>query len=390
MEFTLSDLGLVDAPPQAEYDNLTKLAADLIGVPVSLLSIVEFENDRQFFKSHLGLPDPWATKQQTPLSHSFCQHVVKRNAPLVVDNAPEHFLVQDNLAIRDLGVIAYLGVPVCTQDGLPIGALCVIEGAPRQWTEQEVASLTQLAACVSDTIRLKEALLTSERLRKEQRDFVYAISHDLKSPANTINGLLTEISGEGLSDDDRVLIDAGIATSERMALQIEDILEYTRTIGNAEQDEPVDLNILIDAIAADLAGDLKSAGAVLNRGNLPIVFGSRMQLNSLFQNLLGNGIKFRLPDRTPVISITAQKDPLGRVDEISVADNGIGIAPENIGRIFDLFARLHVHEDYPGTGVGLAICNRVCANHHGSLGVASEHGAGTTFTVKLPQRQRLT
>ena len=170
MNFTLQQLDLVDAPPEPAYDNLTQLAVQLIKAPVSLVSIVDFENDRQFFKSHIGLPDPWATEQQTPLSHSFCQHVVRKNAPLVVVDAPNHPLVKDNLAIPALGVIAYLGVPIYTPDYQPAGALCVIEGKPRAWTDEEIASLKQLATCVTDAIRLNASLITSEQLRKEQHD----------------------------------------------------------------------------------------------------------------------------------------------------------------------------------------------------------------------------
>ena len=154
MKFTLQELGLVDALPEPVYDNLTQLAAHLLKTPVSLISIVDFDNDCQFFKSQLGLSEPWATAQQTPLSHSFCQHVVRKDAPLVVDDAPNHSLVKDNLAISELGVGAYLGVPVYTPEMQPVGALCVIEEKARKWSDEEVASLKQLANCVTDAIRL--------------------------------------------------------------------------------------------------------------------------------------------------------------------------------------------------------------------------------------------
>ncbi len=386
MEFSLSELGLVDAPPTPEYDNLTKLASQLLDAPVSLVSVVDFENDRQFFKSHLGLAEPWATRQETPLSHSFCQHVVRKGSALVVSNAPEHPLVKDNLAIPDLGVIAYLGVPFHTPDNQPAGALCVIQGEPRAWTEKEVSSLTQLASCVTDAIRLQAALLTSEQLRKELHDFTYAISHDLKSPANTMNLLLKEIQEEELGDDGRFLIDCGIATSERMSQQIEDILAYTRAVEQKEQMELVDLNKLIDDIASDLTGALKSVDAVLKRDELPNVFGNRFQLKSLFQNLIENALKFRMPDRKPIVSITSSINTIKKYDEIGVTDNGIGIADEHQGKIFGLFSRLHVREEYPGTGIGLALCNRVCSNHKGTLSVSSQQGVGTVFTVTLPQK----
>ena len=386
MDYSLKDLGLVDAPPAQEYDNLTKLATQLIGTPVALVSVVDFDNDRQFFKSQIGLPEPWATDQQTPLSHSFCQHVVNQNAALVVSNALEDPLVRDNLAIPDLGVIAYLGVPFYTPNNKPAGALCVIQGEPRNWTKDEITSLKMLADCVSDTIRLKAALLTSEQLHKDLHDFTYAISHDLKSPTNTMNFLLTELSSETLSEDGRFLLNNGIATSERMAQQIDDIVAYTRTVKSDNDMEEVDLKILVDNIAADLAFELNTAQAKLKLNDLPKINGNPFQLKSLFQNLIENAVKFRHPDRTPVISVTAQVSPNGRCNAISVSDNGIGIEAENQEKIFDLFGRLHVREEYPGTGVGLALCKRVCLNHNGTLSVNSTQGESTVFTANLPRQ----
>ena len=150
--FTLEDLELVDAPPEHSFDNLTKLASMMLGAPVALVSFVQFSEDRQYFKSQVGLPEPWATNRQTPLSHSFCQHVVREDHAFVVENAPEHPLVKENLAIPDLGVIAYLGVPIYAADHKAVGALCTIEGAPRRWLDEDVANLKQLASCVSDAI----------------------------------------------------------------------------------------------------------------------------------------------------------------------------------------------------------------------------------------------
>ena len=168
--FSTADLGLVDAPPAAAFESLTKFAQQLTKAPVALISIVEEENDRQFFTSHRGLPTAWAAKRQTPLSHSFCKHVKASNEPLVVENAPEHDLVRNNLAIRDLSVIAYLGVPIHMPSGAPIGALCVIESEPRVWTKDEITTLTNLAACVSDELRLRAALRRNQALQTELND----------------------------------------------------------------------------------------------------------------------------------------------------------------------------------------------------------------------------
>jgi GAF domain-containing protein len=146
---------LLDTPAEQAFDRLTRLAARLIGVPTALVSLVD--EDRQFFKSCVGLPEPWASVRETPLSHSFCQHAVALARPLVIEDARTHPLVRDNLAIRDIGVIAYAGIPLATADGDVLGSFCVIDGVPRQWTADELATLTDLAAAVMTEIELRTA-----------------------------------------------------------------------------------------------------------------------------------------------------------------------------------------------------------------------------------------
>ena len=136
-------VGLLDTAPEEVFDRLTRLARRLLGAPVALVSLVDA--DRQFFKSALGLPEPWATKRETPLSHSFCQHVVATGAPLRVEDAREHPLVCDNLAVPELGVVAYLGMPLATADGQVLGSLCAIDTEPRSWTAEDAAALRDLA-----------------------------------------------------------------------------------------------------------------------------------------------------------------------------------------------------------------------------------------------------
>jgi GAF domain-containing protein len=153
----LHRLELLDSPTEAAFDRLTKLASKIIGAPVSLVSLVDA--DRQFFKSFVGLEEPWASKRETPLSHAFCQHVVASNEPLIVSDAREHPLVHDNLAIPDLNIIAYLGMPLTLQDGTGLGSFCVIDDKPRTWTPQEIEIIRELAMSVMVEIELRAELL---------------------------------------------------------------------------------------------------------------------------------------------------------------------------------------------------------------------------------------
>jgi GAF domain-containing protein len=147
--------GLLDSDITPSFDRLARLAAHVLNAPVALVSLVDA--DREFFKSCLGLPEPWASERQAPLTHSFCQHAVASREPLLVDDAREHETLRDNLAIRDIGVIAYAGIPLIMPGGHAIGALCVIDSRPRHWTTHQVQLLTDIAASVVTEISLAQA-----------------------------------------------------------------------------------------------------------------------------------------------------------------------------------------------------------------------------------------
>lgn len=157
----LQQTALLDTPAEESFDRLARVARRVVEAPVALVTMVD--RDRQFFKSCLGLPEPWATSRQTPLSHSFCQHVVAAGELVTVTDAREDERFSDNMAIRDLGVIAYLGVPLITPDGQAIGTLCVIDHEPRIWTKDEIGLVSDLAAAVVTEITLRSAQRRARR-----------------------------------------------------------------------------------------------------------------------------------------------------------------------------------------------------------------------------------
>jgi PAS domain S-box-containing protein len=162
----LRGLMLLDSSGEEAFDRITRLAVAVLQVPVALVSLVD--EDRQFFKSCIGLAEPWASARQTPLSHSFCQHVVASSEPLIIEDARRHPLVQHNLAIPDLNVIAYLGIPLITSEGDVLGSFCVIDSEPRVWAEEEISTLTGLAAIVMTEIELRRAARVAERDAQEK------------------------------------------------------------------------------------------------------------------------------------------------------------------------------------------------------------------------------
>jgi DNA-binding CsgD family transcriptional regulator len=145
---------LLDTLPELEFDRVTRLACRLLGTEVALLSLIDA--DRQFFKSSCGLPEPWASARQTPLSHSFCQHVVTSEKYLAIEDARTEPLVADNPAVSELGVLAYLGVPVSAPNGTALGSFCAIAKKPRAWSKDDIALMQDLSGIVESEIALRE------------------------------------------------------------------------------------------------------------------------------------------------------------------------------------------------------------------------------------------
>ena len=154
---------LLDTPPEEAFDRLTRMAARLLGTPVSLISLVA--DDHQFFKSATGLPEPWASRRVNPISFSFCGQVVATGEPLVLEDVRRHPLLRHNPVIRELGWVAYAGVPLVTRNGHTIGALCVVDKTPRLWSERDIALLQDLAASVATEIDLRTEI--AERRQAE-------------------------------------------------------------------------------------------------------------------------------------------------------------------------------------------------------------------------------
>ncbi|MHB2029798.1 MAG: PAS domain S-box protein [Acidimicrobiales bacterium] len=168
----LRALRLLDSEPEVSFDALTRLAVRLLSVPVALVSLVD--ENRQFFKSATGLPEPWQSQRQTPLTHSYCQFVVARHEPLVIEDALLDSDVQDSPAIVDLGARAYLGIPLTTSSGFVLGTFAVIDHEPRRWSEHDKASVADLASATITAIELRATKLeleadVVERRRVERR-----------------------------------------------------------------------------------------------------------------------------------------------------------------------------------------------------------------------------
>jgi PAS domain S-box-containing protein len=228
----------------------------------------------------------------------------------------------------------------------------------------------------------------AEHANDELRSFAYSMSHDLKSPTNTLELLLTELQTQhrpDLAEDALELLEMSVETVHRMKKLIEDVLHYTRAIGDHLPKEPVDLNDVLTDVLGNMTADVETSGAKIDVGPLPTVQGDAIQLGVVFQNLIGNALKYQPEGNVPVVEIHETSKEHGKFLAVTVSDNGIGIAPKDQEKIFGMFQRLHLESEYPGTGLGLATCRRIALAHGGDISVESETGKGTAFTVTFPR-----
>jgi signal transduction histidine kinase len=234
------------------------------------------------------------------------------------------------------------------------------------------------------TVELREREEQLRRSNEELEHFAYLASHDLQEPLRTITsyvGLLESRVGDQLDDRARSWLGFVSDGAGRMSHLIADLLEYSRTGRARGEQERIDLNQAWDLAVANLQHAISDAGATVTRGDLPAVRAGPREMTSMLQNLIANGLKYR-GDAPPQVQAEAQQRD-GHWD-VTIRDNGIGIDPQFHDRVFGLFQRLHTAEEYPGTGMGLAIVKKIVESNGGTVRVASTRGEGSTFVVSLP------
>jgi len=228
---------------------------------------------------------------------------------------------------------------------------------------------------------------TTEELKRSNEDlenFAYFASHDLQEPLRGINGFLTLLQkkySEQLDAKANEYINYAVDGANRMSQLINDLLRYSRLGRKDWSFKPTELGHVLAEALKNLKNAIEEASAEITCDDLPALVVDPAQLMQLFQNLIGNAVKFRSPERPCKIHIGCRRD--GANWEFSVKDNGIGIEPEHYDRIFLIFRRLHTRPKYPGTGIGLAICKRIVERHSGRIWVESKTGEGSIFHFLL-------
>jgi signal transduction histidine kinase len=284
-----------------------------------------------------------------------------------------------------------LDIPVILVSGA-LGELtaveCIKQGAADYVLKDQ---MTRLPESVRRAIREKklredhqQAQLELSRSNRDLEQFAYVASHDLQEPLRmvaTYTQLLAERYRGKLDGDADKYIHYAVDGALRMQKLVQDLLAFSRVGRQGAALRSIDCNVVLRAALQNLEAALQESGTVVKADSLPVVIADSAQLTQVFQNLIGNGIKFR-GEGAPTIQIKAE----GKDKEwtFSVEDNGIGIAPDQTENVFVIFRRLHTREEYAGNGIGLSICKKIIEHHGGRIWVESEPGPGSTFKFTLP------
>ena len=408
----LHDLAILDTLPEQVYDDLVLLAAGICETPVALISLVDA--GRQWFKSKLGL-----AASETPRDVAFCSHAILEPEQVfsVPDARRDPRFAENPLVTGGPGVCAYAGAPIVMASGDVLGTLCVIDTVPRTLTAAQHASLQALARQAAGHLELRKLNQTLEatvaqRTRElagaleearaaslAKSTFVATMSHEIRTPLNGVLGMLELLGSTPMIDEQRTLLAAADRSAKALLGIASQVLELSKLGAGAVvlTAEPFQLGDMVGEACRMLTDDLRNAGVRIEsrHGQLPRVLGDEGRLRQVLINLLGNAIKFTQGIGRPrrvavaVVSVPELSRP-GQVGfEISVQDNGIGMADETIANLFKPFVQgdTSISRRFGGSGLGLAISADLTRLMGGSLHAESTLGTGSVFTLRMALTQ---
>jgi signal transduction histidine kinase len=405
---SLVEYGLLDTEAAQELDILTKFTAKLFKAPIGIITLID--KNRQWFKSKIGIE-----LSEIPRDVSFCDYTIRSNEVFEVqDTLLDDRFKNNPFVTGDPYVRYYAGAPLRNEEGYRLGSLAIIDKIPRKINEEEKEILKLLARQVVNYFELhsrkkkleKEVEKRTRELKskiselehkenelilsnKDLDNFIYTASHDLKAPISNIEGLISFLQGihsEHCTEHEDISksIDMMRKSIQRFRNTIQDLTEITSIqkimdsyfqTNNIEEiltDVTESIRDLITVSEAVITTDFSSA---------PEIRFPRKDLRSIIYNLISNAIKYKKPEQKPEIFLCSY--PQDQYIVLSVKDNGLGIPQQNLGKIFQMFQRLHNHVE--GTGVGLYLVSKMVNNAGGKIEVKSKPGEGSEFRVYFKQ-----
>ncbi|WP_339841894.1 ATP-binding protein [uncultured Maribacter sp.] len=421
----LNSYSILDTLPEQDYDNLTKLAAEICQTPISLITLLD--DKRQWFKSHHGL-----AVSETPIENAFCAHAITGNdAIFTMNDARDDVRFHDNpLVTGDPNIVFYAGIPLRNSNGLPLGTLCVIDRKPRTLTVNQKESLQIISEQVINLLELRRNKVELEKTHKKLKKFSkklekkvfqrtnqleiktiklelmindlasfnHICSHDLQEPLRKIQMFISQVSDtefDNLSANGKHKLERIDLSAARMRNLIQDLLTYgfAETIDNSLTN--VSFKKLVEDVKDVLSEELKEHKTVLKVLNDCEITVRPIQFKQLLFNIFTNSIKFTKKNEFPKIEVSGDiiegksypnldLSEDSKYAHIVVVDNGIGFDQKYENKVFEIFQRLHSDEEYQGTGIGLAIVKRIVLTHRGKIRVESSPGNGAKFEVFIP------
>jgi signal transduction histidine kinase len=373
--------GLLDTPPEESFDRLTRLAAKLIGVPTTFISLVD--QGRDFYKSCFGFGEPLTSTRQIE-GRTFCHHAIVSAGPLVIDDTMVDPVFREIPTVQSLGVRAYAGIPLITDDGHAIGSFCAIDFAPRAWSPIDVEILTELAGSAMREIKLRSAVRAAQDAVRSREEVLAVVAHDLRTPLNFIKMGAQLVAEDPGAEENGSILERVQGAVDLMGLLIEDLLEVAKIEAGGMLIHPKPLRpqtLVEDAVQMTEPLALRHQVRLVAEcePDLPLVLADYERVLRVFSNLIVNAVKFSGANKE--VRVTAE-----RRDGIvcfSITDKGPGIPPKDLERIFDRFWQAD-SADRRGAGLGLAIVKAIVTAHGGTIQVRSTVGVGSDFFFDLP------
>ncbi|GAB7020545.1 MEDS domain-containing protein [Halostagnicola bangensis] len=368
---------------EEKLDAIFELGCERFDLDVGCIARIDKPNDALEIELTSESDGEVVPEGEVPLSEAYCQSIVSGQETIsVTDPVGDGF--EETAAYDEYGIETYLGTRIELEACQDRTFFFVSdEGRSREFSAAERTFHHLMGQWIKYELeqRHREEDLKESNERLEQ--FAYAASHDLQEPLRMVSSYLELIDrryGEELDDTGEEFLEFAVDGADRMREMIDALLTYSRVETHGKSFEPVEMDDVFEGVLESLQIQVEEQNAAISTESLPCVRGDSSQLQQVVQNLLSNAIKYS-GEEPPQIHVSAEQH--GRKTIISVHDDGIGIDSDNADRIFDVFDRLHSREEYAGTGIGLAICERIIERHGGEIWVESEPGEGSTFSFSL-------
>lgn len=393
----LRETGLVGAPADETIDRYTRLVRSTL--KCDMASVTLLTEKVQYLKSTAGMAPSVCPTRQTPAKESLCQHVVTGGQPLLIADVREMPTLNVQDLVREWGLVAYLGIPLQTEDGFVLGALCAIQKSPRQWTGHEVELMRMIAEALMAEVRLREVTRALrggvellESTARERDEMLHMLVHDMRTPLSAVICALDVLDGtQPVQAEEKELLEAARGAGQQLLGMIDGMLASNRLErgGGGLDLEDVDLPLLARnayRMVSPLA-DAEAVRVAFECGeDLPSLRVDRDFVERLLLNLLTNAIKFSPPRGSVRLAVQAESADQGAAVRLVVSDNGPGVPEAERGRIFEKHQRgtAKANGEVSSHGLGLYFCRRVAEAHGGTITVQEAPGGGAEFHVVLP------